>query len=167
MKLQMRLKHYKTIATTRPMPHLCIMYFSLSESTAESESMKSDFEALEKRFNSEVESLTATIEHYEAERQEDKEKLKLELSEIIRRQNDTQRQLTKLCLVFTGPAVSGLLARHHSDNIFYPMIDLMEKRYNVPIKDFEISDIHPVQTHSKHQSVIVRFNSRHDRSAYA
>ena len=143
------------------------MYFSLSESNAESECMKSDFEALKKHVNSEIESLTASMEYYEAERRDDKENLKLELSEIIRRQNDTQRQLTKLCLVFTGPAVSGLLARHRSDNIFYPMIDLLEKRYHVPIKDFEISDIHPVQSHSKHGSVIVRFNSRHDRSAYA
>ena len=157
-----------TLTTTRPMPDLCIMYFSLTESNDESESMKNDLEALKKHVNGEIESLTASMEYYEAERREDKENLKLELSEIVRRQNDTQRQLTKLCLVFTGPAVSGLLARHGADNIFYPMIDLMEKRFNVPIKDFEISDIHPVQSSkdAKYQSIIVRFNSRHDRSAY-
>ena len=55
--------------------------------------MKSDFEALKKHVNSEIESLTASMEYYESERREDKENLKLELSEIIRRQNDTQRQL--------------------------------------------------------------------------
>ena len=40
--------------------------------------MKSDLEALKKHVNSEIESLTASMEYYEAERRDDKENLKLE-----------------------------------------------------------------------------------------
>ena len=133
------------------------------------ETLKKDHDSLKKKFT----TLESQMKKAESERKQDKKNLVAELADMRRQMNDSQRQITKLSLIFNGPAIDGLLATHSPNDLFYPMIQLIERRYYVRFRDFEICDVHPLPRPRGRNgkeygeaSVIVKFNSWHDRSAY-
>lgn len=112
---------------------------------------------------------------------QDKQLLSKELKDMRRQINDVQRQVTKLCLIFSGPAIDQMLdkiLKKKSRNVFGPTLDLIEKRFRIYIKDYEIHDVHIHKKIAKsentgkigkkrlYSSVIVKFNQRHLNSSY-
>ena len=121
------------------------------------ELMKMTLLPLEKRF----EDLKKNLEN-------DKAHLQNELRDMKRQMYDTARQINKLCLIFSGAEVEKILNRKNP-NIFIPVIELLERYYDIYIPDWEIMDIHPLtkyQNGKKIPSVICKWNSRHDKSSY-
>ena len=113
-------------------------------------------------------SLEAKFEEFKKMYLEDKALLTQEMRDIRRQQNDTARQLSKLCLIFHGKSVNDLL-QNNKRNLFKPGISLLEKFYGIKIKDYEIHDLHPISKFVRGQlikAIIVKFNHRHDKSAY-
>ena len=142
------------------------------------ETLKKDFDSFKKKMKDKMSELENQRKKdnkaFEDQRNKEKNALMSELIDMRRQMNQTQRQITKLSLIFNGPAVTDLLEHHRPNDLFHPMIKLLEKRYSVSIHDFEICDIHPLpRPRGKNgkeygePSIIVKFNSRHDRSAYS
>ena len=113
-------------------------------------------------------NLEAKFEEFKKMYLEDKALVAQEMRDIRRQQNDTARQLSKLCLIFHGKSVNDLL-QNNKRNLFKPGISLLEKFYGIKIKDYEIHDLHPISKFVRGQlikAIIVKFNHRHDKSAY-
>ena len=98
----------------------------------------------------------------------DKKLLQDELRDMRRQMYDTARQINKLCLIFSGAEVEKILNRKNP-NIYIPVIQLLERYYDIYIPDWEIMDIHPLTKYNngkKVPSVICKWNSRHDKSSF-
>ena len=139
------------------------------------ESLKKELHEIKKQVKSHGKEFLALAKLREDDQKQlkaEKENLKNELLDIRRQLNDTQRQVTKLSLIFNGRAVTRLLSQRRGDELFFPMIELLEQKYEIRIENFEIGDVHPLPRPIKDgkpygfPSVIVKFNARHGISSY-
>ena len=170
----------------------CNMYNSIPESTQDllqevesdlasmrfqetCETLKKEVDELKKKMKSHSKEFLALADLRAEDQKQmkiEKEKLRNELLDIRRQLNDTQRQVTKLSLIFNGRAVTRLLNQRRGDELYFPMIDLLEQKYDIKIEHFEIGDVHPLPRPTKDgkpygfPSIIVKFNARHGISSY-